>query len=185
MLRASIVCASALLAFAGAALPAAAADDISKQIVDTPSPTAFAVYGSGAAGALRKDPAVQGGQALRVTVAGKGANPWDSGLSVAITKPIKAGDKLVLAFYAKLVNGENGATTATLPNITIQLAGAPYTGVFGGPTEIGTEWKLYSLTGAADRDYKPGELNVSFQLATAKQVIDFGPVFVLDLGPAS
>jgi len=43
--------------------------------------------------------------------------------------------------------------------------------------------ELYnSVNGVSDKDYAGGDLNVSLQLATAKQTIDTGPIFVLDLG---
>jgi hypothetical protein len=38
------------------------------------------------------------------------------------------------------------------------------------------------VKGKADKDYPAGALNVSLHLATAKQTVDLGPVFVLDMG---
>src|SRR3546814_9539528 len=58
------------------------------------------------------------------------------------------------------------------------------TGIFGGPVAITPEWKMYDLQGIADRDYAAGELSVSMHLASGKQTLEFGPIFVLDLGPA-
>ena len=106
-------------------LPASAqnADDIVSKIINTPRPDAFRVDGT--TGKVRKDASVQGGKALRIDVPGKGANPWDVGIASALKKPVKAGDQLVLAFWAKLAKGENGATTATLPFNAVQLASAP------------------------------------------------------------
>jgi hypothetical protein len=48
---------------------------------------------------------------------------------------------------------------------------------------IGPDWKMVEIKGKANRDYPGGTLNVSVHLATAKQVVDLGPVFVLDMGP--
>lgn len=131
---------------------------------------------------LIDDPDVTGGKALRVQVPGKSGHPWDSMVSTALKKPIKKGDRLLLVFWAKLVQGENGATTTTLPWNAVSLTSPPWSAVFGGPADIGSQWKQIELTGKADKDYAPADLSVGCQLATAKQTIDFGPIILLDLG---
>lgn len=158
------------------------ADDIANKIISVPVPSAYRVDGIQPKPSVRSDPKVQGGRALRVSVPGKAANPWAVALSVPINKPVKAGDKLILAFWARLEMGEDGATSATLPYNAIQLAHDPYTALFSGPITIGPEWKLQEVEGKANANYAAGDLNVSVHLATAKQVVDFGPVFVLDMG---
>jgi hypothetical protein len=162
-----------------AATPAAAQNDISKQIINVPSPAAFTIYGLPDKPKVRKDASVQGGQALRVAVPGKGATPYAVGLSAPVTKAVRKGDKLVLAFWARFDKAEG--TSVNIANAAVQLAAAPYTAFFGKPVDIGPDWKLYSIEGVADRDYAAGELAVSMQLATGKQVIDLGPIFLLDL----
>jgi hypothetical protein len=183
----SAIFAAALAVLASAALPAGAADDIASKVISTPSPKAFGVNGLPGSPDVRKaDPKeVQGGQYLRVDVPKKGVNTWDITVSVPITKPIKAGDQLIMVFWARLEAGENGATTASLPYNDVQLAGPPYTAIFAFPADITKDWARYHGEGVAQRDYKAGEANVSIQLATAKQVVDIGPVFVLDMGPAA
>ena len=91
-------------------------------------------------------------------------------------------DKLILAFWARLEQGENGATSAELPYNAVQLASAPYTQVFGGPATIGPEWHMFEIHGRATQDYAAGALNVAMHLATGHQTIDIGPVFVLNMG---
>lgn len=167
------------------ALPAVApaqSDDILNKVINLPPPTAWRIDGLRSKPPVRKDPAVQGEKALRVEVPGKGAHPWDVSAANPIQKPVKAGDNLILAFWARLEKGENGATTATLPSNQIQLASAPYTPLFSAPVTIGPEWKMYEVKGKADRDYAGGTLNVSLHLATGKQTVDLGPVFVLNMG---
>lgn len=171
------------LLLAGAAAPAFAGDDIANHVISVPVPSAYRVDGQQGTPEIRKDSGVQGGQALRVHVAAKGANPWDISLAVPVNKPIKAGDKLILAFWARLVEGPGGASTATLPYCAVQLAKPPYSAVISGSVDIGTEWKMYSVTGTADKAYKAGDVGIGIQLATAKQVIDFGPVFLIALPP--
>jgi hypothetical protein len=163
-------------AFAGLLPAPAAAQDLN--IINDPG----APQVNGASGRLRDDAGVQGGKALRVVVRGKGANPWDVAVETALTKPVKAGDQLLFAFWARLEKGEGGATTATLPFNGVQLSAAPYTALFAGPGEIGPEWKMIEVRGKADADHAAGTLKATIHLATAAQTVDLGPIFVVNLG---
>jgi len=165
-----------LLGFAAAAI-AQDPGDLAKKIINDPSDP----HVDGAKASLRDDPGVQGGKVLRIVVAKKGTNPWDAAVGGPVNKPIKTGDKLILAFWARLEKGENGATT-TLPYNAVQLASAPYSTVISGSSDIGPEWKMYQIAGKADHDYPAGQLKVTFQLATAKQTVDFGPIMLFDMG---
>lgn len=174
MILKTIVAAS-LAALSLAAAPSAAAQDYSARSLNTPDASALGSYG--AQTSIVDDAKVPGGKALRVQ-ADKGTNPWDAAVMSAVKQPIKAGDPLVLAFWARLVSGENGATSATLPWASVSLGSAPWTPVFGGPVTIGQDWKLVEVHGTADKDYAPGTLSAGVQVATAKQTIDFGPLYV-------
>jgi hypothetical protein len=164
-------------AFAGLMLAPAAAQELN--IINDPG----APQVNGASGRLRDDPAVQGGKALRVVVREKGANPWDVAVQTAITRPVKAGDQLLLAFWARLERGEGGATTSTLPYNAVQLSAAPYTALFTAPVEIGPEWKLHEVRGKAAADHAAGTLNATIHLAASAQTVELGPIFVVNLGP--
>jgi len=165
-------------AFAGLLLAPAVAQDALNIINDPGAPQV-----QGAAGRLRDDPAVQGGKALRVVVRQKGANPWDVAVESAIAQPVKTGDTLLLAFWARLEKGEGGATTTTLPFNAVQLSAAPYTALFSSPVEVGSEWKLHEVRGKAAADQAAGTLKATIHLATAAQTVDLGPIFVVNLGP--
>jgi hypothetical protein len=153
---------------------------IQNQMINVPSAGSWNVWG--AQGSQRKDDTVTGGYAMRV-VATKGVNSWDAAASVAIIRPIKKGDVILAAFWARAEKPAPGKTTATTPSASLSLIKPPYTGLFSEPAEIGPAWAMYYASGVADRDYDAGELNFSVQLAAANQVIDFGPAFVVDLGP--
>ncbi|HEY0413356.1 MAG TPA: hypothetical protein VGD66_09450 [Allosphingosinicella sp.] len=183
--RLLIVALAAALAAPAGLRAEAGADDILDKVINVPPPSAWRIDGLRDRPKVRTDSSVQGGKALRVEIPGKGADPWAVSAANPVEKPVKAGDKLILAFWARLEIGEDGAAAATLPHNGVQLAAAPYTAVFAGPVTIGPEWKMYEVRGKADRDYAGGQLNVVLHLATAKQVIDLGPVFLLDMGPAT
>jgi hypothetical protein len=159
----------------------AAADDITRRIISNPNPQSYRLDGVRSGGGVRRDPGVQGGKALRVPVSGRSEQAWSVSVAVPITRAVKAGDNLVLAFWARLERGEDGAASSVLPYNAVQMAGAPYTALFTGPVTIGPEWRMHEIRGRANRDYAAGELNVSIHLATARQIVDIGPVFVLNM----
>jgi hypothetical protein len=128
-----------------------------------------------------KDAKVQGGKALRLPLTGSG-NAWSIGVNVPLIKPVKAGDTLIIGFYARLEKGANGATTATIASAQIQLAAAPYTQIFGKPVEVTPEWKFLQVSGKADKDYPAGAINAAFHVNTGKHVLDLGPVAVFNMG---
>ncbi len=156
-------------------------DDLLSKVVNAPLPAAFYVNGLKTPPKPRTDPGVQGEKALRIKVPGKGANNWDISVGTAVQKPIKAGDELLLTFWARLEEGEGGATSTQLPFNAVQLSKDPYTPVFFGPATITSEWKMHEVKGRADRDYAAGELGITLHLATAKQVVDIGPIFLLNM----
>lgn len=142
--------------------------------INNPAPGALNTYG--AQGSVVDDAKVAGGKALRVQTT-KGANPWDQGVISSVTQPVHAGDPLVLAFWARLVSGDSGATSVTLP-ASVGIAGPPYTHILDGSATLGPEWKLFEFSGRADKDYPSAGLNAAIQVATGKQTIDFGPMYV-------
>ena len=137
---------------------------------------------SGAKAKLVDDARVQGGKAVRIQVAAKGKNPWDASVTSPVTKAVKAGDALLLIFWARLEKGEDGAASAPLPFNAVQQSAEPWSPVINGPADLGPDWKLFEIQGKSDKDYAAGALNVTLQLATAKQTIDLGPVILLNLG---
>lgn len=132
---------------------------------------------------LIKDPTVSGGIAERVTVTQAGVNPWDAGGMNTNAKKISQGDVLLLAFWAKAVEPPAGDDSVTI-FARIQESNPPYNAVGMQETlSIGKTWKMYYAKGAAPKDYRPGNISGAINIATGKQVIDFGPILLLDFGP--
>lgn len=173
---------AAALCLAGIATPALAqSGDVSKQIINAPTPDSFITYGLSAKPAVRKDGTVQGGHALRVPIDGASDKPYSIGLISEVKQPIKQGDKLVIAVWVRAEKLPEGAASAKIATIQLGLAKEPYTTVFGGSAEATGEWKMVHVSGVADKDYAAGDVSVSLHLATGKQVLDIGPIFLLDL----
>lgn len=170
-----------LIAAALLAAPIAVAQDQTASqtapvVLNEPSAN-WSVYGTGQTHKGRKDPAVQGGGAMRVAIAAKPANAWDIGASAPIKGAIAKGDKLVLAFWARLADG--GSEGRTRIAGSIQQAAPPYTPVLSGSVELTGEWKLVHIEGIAAGDHAAGTANIALTLGAAAHTIDLGPVFVL------
>ena len=108
MMRKFAIIAAAMLLCA--AVPALSGDDLTSKMVNDPS-QGWNGYGNGTKAELYDDAGVQGGKAVRLTIAGKAANPWEAGARIPIAKPLKEGDVLLLAFWAKAETPPEGATT--------------------------------------------------------------------------
>jgi len=121
---------------------------------------------------------VAGDQAFRVK-ATKGKNPWDMQASSPIAGAINEGDVIMLNYFARAEEPAEGGSSLTA---RIQLAGAPYTSVLDMTSKISGEWKNYCAFRIASASIGENKSNVSIHLATAKQVIDLGPVFVFNFG---
>jgi len=152
-----------------------------KKVINEPG-TAYAFYGAGMTQKQMKDPEIPGGVFVRVDVSQKGGHPWDAGGGYPILKPIKAGDVIVFAIYARAPNLKDGET-ASMPGLGVCQDSAPYAPIAVADRQITNRWNLYFVSAKASSAWRRGEAHVAMQLAADKQVIDLGPVFVLDLGP--
>jgi hypothetical protein len=169
----------ALLAVPGIAQDAAAGEDaLAEKVANNTNPASFQVYGLTPAPKVVSDKAVQGGKALRLPVTGTG-DPWSVGVNVPLIKPVRAGDRIVIAFYARLSKAE--AATAKV-GAQLQLSSAPYTAIFAKSFDATPEWQFLQLAGKADKDYPAGAVGAAFHINTGKHVLDLGPVAVLDMG---
>lgn len=121
---------------------------------------------------------IPGGHAFRVK-ATKGVNPWDVQASSSIQGAINEGDVIMLLYYARAAEpAENGSSLTA----RVQLSGAPYTSALDMTSQITGEWKSYCAHRVASASLPEKKSNVSIHLATAKQVIELGPVFVFNFG---
>jgi hypothetical protein len=137
---------------------------------DKPKPKYFAV-----------EPAntVPGDHAFRVKSI-RGANPWDVQANSPIAGAINQGDVIMLMYYARAAEPAEGGSKLTA---RIQMNSPPWTAVMDMNSDVGTEWKQYCAHRVASGTIGEKKGNVSIHLATAKQVIELGPVFVFNFGP--
>ena len=121
---------------------------------------------------------VPGEFAFRVK-ATKGVNPWDVQASSPIQGAINEGDVIMLLYYARAAEAaENGSSLTA----RIQMNAPPWSSVLDMTSAISGEWKSYCAHRVATATLAEKKSSVSIHLATAKQVIDLGPVLVFNFG---
>lgn len=162
------------LAFAAAPF-AFAQDDISKQLINDPN-TGWTVYGPQTHKKV-KDKNVQGGAAVEVSINAAGGQPWDVAAQVPITGNISKGDHIVAAAWLKATTASGAPADLTM---RIQTNTAPYDAVAEKHQSVQGGWQLYSLETIASRDCAKDACVLVVHLASAKQVVDLGPAFVLN-----
>ena len=150
--------------------------------VNAPAADNWTVFGSGETHKMVKDDTVPGGYALTVTVPRAGEHPWDIEAGIALPVPVKKGDVLLFAFWGRALSVPPETQTVHV-NGRMQQTREPYTGIGDAALTVGTEWKLYYVSGTAPQDFAAGEAGAGLQLATGPQTVALGPLFVLDFGP--
>jgi hypothetical protein len=177
--------AALLLAVAGpvAAIEERAAPSLAERLRNDPRVEALRPYGLNLPPQVRADKGVQFGKALRIALAGH-ADFWRIGIVTPTTRPLRKGDRVVIAFWARAVQTEGGAP-GRIGRVQLEATEPAIRAIFERAVDVGPAWTMYQLSGVADRDYAPGTVNAALHLDAARQVLEIGPVFVLDYGPAA
>jgi hypothetical protein len=173
---------AAAAALAMLVLPTAQArgeDDIGKNLISNPNVGSWLVYGPETSRKF-KDPTVQGGSAVEVKLATVPEHPWTVAAQTTVTGRIAKGDKVVGAVWLKADTGSDAPAKLTM---RIQVNADPWPALTEGDIDVGKDWQMYSLDTVADKDYAKGSTVLVLHLGSAKQTIDLGPGFVLDMGP--
>ncbi len=169
------------LAMLGAVVLGALADDSAQRLVNDPG-AFWGVWGSPVKANFVAAPSLKGGAAQRVTISPKPNRPWDVGTYAAITKPVKKGDVLVLMFWARAEKPPAGSDLVLVSGSIYEAGPAGNAVSPEANFIIGKQWKFYYVSGTATKDYPVGTLSAGMVLGTGEQVIDFGPVSVIDYG---
>jgi hypothetical protein len=177
----------AVLALAvGAASPGLARQsgggDIMQKAINKPSAN-WSVYGTGQKTTPIKDKTVQGGGAVKVEVQAASDKPWSVGAAQPISGKVTKGDMLMVAFWAKAESVDGGPATADISAVRVQQSAEPYDAAIQGGVKVGDAWKMYTVRGRAAIDIPEGGGSVGLHLASAKQTVLLGALFVLDFGP--
>ncbi|MDQ3231103.1 MAG: endo-1,4-beta-xylanase [Pseudobdellovibrionaceae bacterium] len=103
----------------------------------------------------------------------------DAGLELSTKHAIRAGDRLLLIFWARTVSGPN---QIGLGNFQFMLSSSPFTKFRAFEQRIGTEWKRYILPVQVTEDIPAGGAKFMVELGVAKQTIQLAGVTAINYG---
>jgi len=155
--------------------------DISTKLINTPDSNWNVYWPDQTSKQLAKG-GPQNYPAVEVSVSRPSNNAWDDGAVSPIPKAVGAGDVILVAVYLREPSLADGQSE-TLPLIGATGAAAPYPAIAGAPANITNQWKLFFASGKAPQAFPTGGSQVTVHLASAKHVIQLGPIKVYDFGP--
>ncbi len=155
-------------------------DALPGNLINDPSKLDWPVFGPGVGQKSVKDAGIPGGGgALQITIPKVGATAYEIGANAPITKAVKPGQQVLIAFYARTIKADTPNGKGKI-GIRFQRNSAPYPG-FGDTTlTIGTEWELYEVKATANTELPAGLGVVNFQLSGAKQVVQIGQTIIIE-----
>lgn len=151
-------------------------------LMTSPYADSLGTFGDDAKAKFNKQSDAIGGVSLEIETR-NGKNPWDAGVFNKLGVAIKKGDVIYMAFFAKALELPKGQTTTVVKNSGVQQDGEPYATVIGKDITLNDQWQSFAIAGVAADDYDAQQTQAFFQVATGKQTLAFGPVFVFNLGP--
>lgn len=127
---------------------------------------------------------VPGSQAISFRVRKKSNKPWDIRMRAPFDKDISSGEEIEVYFWARAAKPARRSDTGKI-GVAIGRDVEPYDTVLNAeilPTE---EWKMYRVSGVAERDFPASESDMGFNFGFEKQTIELGPFYAISKGPAS
>lgn len=151
------------------------------KLINNPYDIQWRTDGSDKKDAVVKSEGAPGGMAYQVRVKKTKRNPWDTATRIPMTVDIEKGDVILMSFWARTAKTPKGRETGDI-SVSLQRNIDPYDSIFEERIDLGTEWKLHNVAGTATRDYSADKTQINFNLARAKQTIEFGQFYIMSLG---
>jgi len=152
------------------------------KLINNPYDIKWSTIGSDKREKIVQSEGAPGGTAYSVTVKKRKQNHWDTATRIPMTTDIPKGDTILVSFWARAAKPQKGKDKGQIV-VVLQRNIDPYDSIFEENIDLGKEWKLYSVAGTAERNYSADKTNLNFNLAKAKQTIEFGQFYVMNLGP--
>ncbi|MGB3624179.1 MAG: carbohydrate binding domain-containing protein [Henriciella sp.] len=127
---------------------------------------------------------IDGGAAYQVRVKSAKANAWDVSVTGPLTGNVSEGDTVTVAFWARAKRPDS-ATGKGHMQLRVQQNTEPYSGVLDETLEIGEDWQLYEVSSVSGYSFSADEIAIAFNIGDHRQTLEFGPFYVLNLGPAA
>lgn len=152
------------------------------KLINNPYDIKWSTDGSDKKEAIVKSEGAPGGMAYQVRVKKTKKNPWDTAIHIPMTQSIAKDDVILISYWARAVKPQKGKENGDI-SVGLQRNIEPYDSIFEERVPLGKEWKLYHATGKAKRDYAADKTQLNFNLARAKQTLEFGQFYIMNLGP--
>jgi hypothetical protein len=155
-------------------------DALPGTLINDPTKMNWPVFGGGASSRQVRAPGVPGDYALQVQSPSAAPTLYAIGFNAPLTSDVRAGQNITVAFWARAVRAATPDQQGIL-GIRLQRNSAPYPGFGDTRLAIGREWKLYEVKFVADQAIPADLAVVGFQLSGARQTIEVGQTYVLDM----
>ncbi len=152
------------------------------KLINNPYDIQWKTEGSDKKESIVKSEGVPGGMAYSVRVKKAKRKPWETATRFSMDQDIAKGDVILISYWARAAKPQKGRETGDIM-VALQRNVDPYDSIVEERVDLGTEWKLNHATGKAKRDYSAEKTNLNFNLAYAKQTIEFGQFYIMNLGP--
>lgn len=152
------------------------------KLINNPYDIQWKSHGSDKKEAIVKSEGAPGGMAYQVKVKKIKRNFWETAIRIPMTQSVDKGDVILVSYWARAAKPQKGKDAGDI-TVALQRNIEPYDTVFEERVELGKEWKLYNVAGKAKRDYAADKTNLNFNLAHAKQTLEFGQFYIMNLGP--
>lgn len=151
-------------------------------LINNPVAPGWNTYGGEHATKVVRVSELPGGYAYEVRVKQAHRNPWDVSVTAPLTAGVSAGEAVLVAFWARALKPATETGTGDL-QVRVQQTAAPYAGVAESAVSIGPDWQLHYVKGIAPEDRSAADMNIAFNIGRYKQTLQFGQVYVMNLGP--
>ena len=152
------------------------------KLLNNPYDIQWKTEGSDKKASIVKSEGAPGGMAYSVKVKKAKQKPWETATRIPMTQSIAEDDVILVSYWARTAKPQKGREHGQI-SIALQRNVEPYDSIILEEIDLGTDWKLRHVTGTAKRDYTADKTNLNFNLAHAKQTIEFGQFYIMNLGP--
>lgn len=154
------------------------------QLIHAPYADQLLTYGNNHTVQRFTDTDVTGGKSIKVSVKKAGKNVWDDAVFADVGGSINAGDVVYMMFWVRAHTDDNNQAQGLIQGAGMQKSSAPYETIIGQNIQLeGTKWQTIALATRVAKSYPSKGTRVNMPLAARQQTLEFGPVFVFNLGP--
>ncbi len=125
---------------------------------------------------------VPGSQAISYRVRRKNSKePWDIRMRAPYDRDIAAGEQIEVYFWARASKLPKKKDTGRI-GVIVGRDVEPYDTILNVEITPTTEWKMYRVSGTAERDFPKSESEMGYNFGFEKQTIEVGPFYAITRG---